>query len=324
MTSFQSTPFQRRYQLNKELDFLDNGLKQDCEEGLPDQPTIRLVNESHILEYLERDLYATDLESIASYLWWMSTPCHSNIGTLHHQKVKSREVVVTEDPRLHLVWINERIFVKPIPKYLLSEAFWAKYFNCDYESSAYPRTQVLRKAALGYLRTYRYLIRYESDFHLARKEALRLIPPDVTWVEVCRFLQCLENITDADVSERYHFGEIRLTRLNFYSKFLLRKWHYARLHGQYGDYFSRFYGPLLFILGIFSVVFSASQVVMAVEQLTVSKELQWVKFWWFSRWFGISVIAILFVLSFCILMVLLAMIAHEWQFALRKRYGKKR
>jgi hypothetical protein len=41
--------------------------------------------------------------------------------------MKRREIVVTEDPRLHLVWIYDRVFIKPLPKYLLSHDFWQIY-----------------------------------------------------------------------------------------------------------------------------------------------------------------------------------------------------
>jgi hypothetical protein len=34
---------------------------------------------------------------------------------------------VAEDPRLHLVGVYDRVFVKPLPKYLLSYDFWQIY-----------------------------------------------------------------------------------------------------------------------------------------------------------------------------------------------------
>ena len=94
--------------------------------------------------------------------------------------------------------------------------------------------------------------------------------------EFCRFSQKFLDIGDDAVSERYHYGELRLTILNFYAKFLLRrKFQYERVRGQYGVYFARFSGALLVVLGIFSLVSSAMQVELAVETLLTS--LQWVK-----------------------------------------------
>jgi hypothetical protein len=41
--------------------------------------------------------------------------------------VRGRRVTITEKPALHLVWFYERVFVKPLPKYLLSHAFSEHY-----------------------------------------------------------------------------------------------------------------------------------------------------------------------------------------------------
>lgn len=68
------------------------------------------------------------------------------------------------------------------------------------------------------------------------------------------------NIADRDVSLRYAYGEIRLTRLNFYAPFFLGKSHFQSVEYQYGTYFARFYGPILFVIGIVSVVLSGLQV----------------------------------------------------------------
>ena len=54
----------------------------------------------------------------------MSTQSSANINALHRQRVKGRHIIITEEVRLHLVWIHDRIFVKPLPKYLLSHVFW--------------------------------------------------------------------------------------------------------------------------------------------------------------------------------------------------------
>ncbi|KAF2462923.1 uncharacterized protein BDR25DRAFT_308060 [Lindgomyces ingoldianus] len=60
---------------------------------------------------------------MAPRLWIM------NINPLHRQRVKGREIVLTEEPRLHLVWIHDRIFAKPLPRYLLSQTFWKMFLE---------------------------------------------------------------------------------------------------------------------------------------------------------------------------------------------------
>jgi hypothetical protein len=79
----------------------------------------------------------------------MTTPSSENINALHRQRVKGREVIVTEEPRLHLVWIHNRIFIKPLPRYLLSYAFWEGYL--DERSNKLGKDQSdIRKAAAGF------------------------------------------------------------------------------------------------------------------------------------------------------------------------------
>jgi hypothetical protein len=190
-------------------------------ETLPGQPSVLLKNLVRVQKFLHNDLWSEDLEKIAPRLWIMTTPSSANINPLHRQRVKGREIIVTEEARLHLVWIHDRIFIKPIPRYLLSHDFWDVYLDPKPESLDGERSN-LRAAATGFLRTYRYLIKHESDFHLAQQDSLRLIPKDVDWASFCRFASDLNHIADSAVSERYCFGELRLTRLNFYAPFLLR------------------------------------------------------------------------------------------------------
>ncbi|KAF3768499.1 hypothetical protein M406DRAFT_249165, partial [Cryphonectria parasitica EP155] len=99
-----------------------------------------------------------------------------SISPLYCQLVKRRIVVVTEDPKLHLVWIYDCIFVKLLLRYLGSHRFWQDYLCGDGG-----RTSRICRAALGYLRTYCYFVRYESDFRIAQDPSLCLILADVSW-----------------------------------------------------------------------------------------------------------------------------------------------
>ncbi|KAH7308930.1 hypothetical protein B0I35DRAFT_490818 [Stachybotrys elegans] len=76
----------------------------------------------------------------------------------------------------------------------------------------------------------------------------------------------LGDIADRNVSLRYAYGGIRLTRLNLYAPLLLGRSHFQRVRHQYGSYFARFYGPILFVIGIMSVVLSGLQVVVSVGE----------------------------------------------------------
>ena len=173
-------------------------------------------------------------------------------------------------------------------------------------------------SALGFLRTYYYLIQHESDFEIARNET-RLLPSDINWTEFCAFSKDFLDISDDNVSKRYHYGELRLTRLNLYAKLITRKFQYERVHGQYGAFFARFYGPLLFIFSILSIILSAMQVELGVETLT---NAQWQSFWYTCRWFVIVALASMVLLVLALMSLLVGMIVDEWVFALRKRYER--
>ena len=152
---------------------------------------------------------------------------HSGIDAspLHHQAARLRTITVAENPPLHLIWSYDRIFVKPIPRYLLSHAFW------QYAQS----NEKLYQAAAGFLRTYSYLIRYETDFRLATNDALGLIPSDdvehlITFERFAKFIAPFALLEDLSVNPRYHYGELRLTRLNMLAKLFLKKLTFHQPH----------------------------------------------------------------------------------------------
>ena len=117
-------PFSRETQLYRDLP----SLQSSCSPTLPGHPRVPLHDGLRLRAFLFQELWAVDLERMAPYLWIMSTQSSSNISSLHQQKVKGREIIITEDPRLHLVWIYNRIFIKPLPRNLLSYTFWSEDF----------------------------------------------------------------------------------------------------------------------------------------------------------------------------------------------------
>ncbi|KAL4745418.1 hypothetical protein BDW72DRAFT_211464 [Aspergillus terricola var. indicus] len=256
---------------------------------------------------------------MASKLWWMSKQDSGNISPLHRQTVKNRQIIVTEDPRLHLIWIDNRIFLKPLPRYLTSYIFWHEFMNNEPE---HIDIRKLRKAALGYLRTYLHLIQHESDLRIAQDSALCLVPKEVTWTQFCNFLADLNSITDNDVSERYHYGEIRLTRLNYYAPVLLGRTRYQRVDYQYRAYFARIQGPLLSAFAFFAILLNCMQVYLATAtsdaKYMVTKILDGC--YWASIFIGTVT---------CLLMLTLAFIFgfklfREWRFAIHGQIKRRK
>ena len=226
----ERAPFSNETQLERGLDALVTYFEKDnqprssthCPDGLgalflPGHPRIRLNDGERLTTFLIKETCAPDLEIMAPYMWMLSTQSSANVSPIHHQHVKGRQVIVTEDPRLHIVWIYNRIFIKPIPYYLLSHAFWECYL-LDPASPLGEYRDLVKRSALGYLRTWIWLIKYESDFVMAQESKPALIPRNVTWYQFSAFLEQISVIADEEVTQRYHYGELRLTRLNFYGK----------------------------------------------------------------------------------------------------------
>lgn len=257
---------------------------------------------------------------MAPNLWIMTTLSSANINALHRQRVKGREIVITEEPRLHLVWIRNRIFIKPLPRYLLSHHFWRNYLDAASNRLSEEKSSI-RKAALGFLRTYRYLIRHETDFKIAQQNQLGLVPQDVDWESFSRFVAELDAIDDALVSKRYCYGELRLTRLNFYAPFMLRKFYFEQVYGQYGEFFAQLYGPILFIFALLSTILSSMQVVLAAEQLVA---VQWSSIWYICRWFSVLSLVGSTLVAGCFAFLWLWLFVDEWVYTLNRKYGKRR
>lgn len=81
----------------------------------------------------ERDFLATELsikriDNVYEHLWLAGLPIPPR--SLSYQIVLQREIVICENLNMHLLWGNGRMFLKPLPKYLLSPAFWNVYMQC--------------------------------------------------------------------------------------------------------------------------------------------------------------------------------------------------
>ncbi|RDW73349.1 hypothetical protein BP6252_07256 [Coleophoma cylindrospora] len=327
MSSFQQPPFSKQDQL---CDYLDqDGLNTSGNFGpaqiLPGVPYVQISNIHQVVDFLQNDLFSPDLELMAPYLWMMSTESHSNINPLHRQRVKGREIILTEEPRLHLVWYYDRIFIKPLPEYLTSYQFWKSFLLRDYLSSPCLTTGTettakdLCAAALGYLRTYSYLIRHKSDFNIAQKAGL--LSESMEWDQYCCFMSSIRNISDAQVSRRYRYGELRLSRLNFHAKFILRRFYFEQIHAQYAENFSRFYGPLLFIFAIISLALSAMQVALVVDQVSLT---QWTFLWPVYRWISALGLISIVMLVLGLTLLLLFMLGSEVIYSLKSHFQKNK
>ncbi|RYP60581.1 hypothetical protein DL771_010472 [Monosporascus sp. 5C6A] len=226
-------------------------------DTVPDQPTIPLRNGAAVLDFIRGELSTARLGDLYKILFLVSRP--NNISALHHQLVKGRRILVTEQADLHLVWYYESMLIKPVPKCLFSHSFWKQHLSPFKERTVGSK---LHLEAQGFLRTYARLIVHESDLELAKE--LRLIGRDIQWDGWCHFIKGFGQLLDSQVAPRYHYGELRLTRLNFWTVFLLHGRSHLDVHHNYVTYFSRFGTPYLFAFGAVTVVLTALQTALQV------------------------------------------------------------
>jgi hypothetical protein len=247
---------------------------------VPGEPGTDLTRAS-VYGFLTSELNTPILDQLYQHLWSVARKSGTSIDALNKQRVKARAIVATEDASLHLVWHRDKIYVKPMPLCLLNHDFWIKYLprpdadtrSLDPSVSAsvpHPSEQVFdRKIALGFMRSYALLVRHHADFRLAYES--HLFPAELDWTKWSEFIVHFRSIEDEDVAPRYHYGQLRLSRLNWAVR-LFRpssaetKWFYAVPYWSIGMYVERTIAPLLFVFASLSLVLSSMQVLLSVPE----------------------------------------------------------
>ncbi|KAL6895342.1 hypothetical protein HDV57DRAFT_479231 [Trichoderma longibrachiatum] len=257
------------------------------------------------------------LDEIQDYLHLIAPRQHTRIDPLHKYQIKKMRVVITEDPGLHLIWYYDTIFIKPIVPLFLSFTMWAEFLlppsSSDTTSTSDqddPRTSIpppIRRystaslsyqcrSALGFVRTYAFLVQHRSDFDIA--QSLGLIPQDIDYSSFRAFIKPFQYLPAGAVSPRYEFGQMRLTRLNWAVRLLqprsvatggwfANRLYYLELYTQSADYSRSWLPPLLFAFAVLSLMLSAMQVMLAGLGTSTGEPI--VRFGW-----GFSIATIVF------------------------------
>ena len=276
--------------------------KQGRKQYLPGQPRIRLDKPPHKLprkgqpdkdpfrQYLDKCHSTKGLDELLPFMRYIfvQTPSYTHIMPLHHQRSHARDIKVSEHPGLHLVWYYEMIFIKPVPAYFYSQAFW------EYLENAMPD---LYKTCLGFMRSYYWLIQYEIDFHEACK--LHLIPAKgsgelPTYEEWCEFIEPFAQVGDDHVNRRFHYGELRLSRINRAAFIFKGSLAYFHIYPQWGSFLEHTLAPIITIFAVCSVVLNSMQVSLAAMEVGSEVDLAtlpgaWPKFLDASLWFPVIV-----------------------------------
>ncbi|KAI9676588.1 MAG: hypothetical protein M1822_008302 [Bathelium mastoideum] len=240
---------------------------------VPGEPTVTL-DSTEINAHLSAHLETRLLDELYHYLWLVARKFGHSIDTLHVQRIKGRNIVPAEDPRLHLVWQHNRIYIKPLPVYLLNFEFWENFLGLPETSkmglvgSETVTPSFDRTVSVGFLRSYAFLIEYHIDFIMAKE--LHLIPEDVEWIRWSKFIHSFRCLKDDHVAKRYHYGQLRLSRLNWVVRLVhpqhsSTNWFYHVPHWSITEYLAQATIPLLFIFASISLALSSMQVVLSVS-----------------------------------------------------------
>ncbi|KAK0719177.1 hypothetical protein B0H67DRAFT_599076 [Lasiosphaeris hirsuta] len=275
---------------------------------------------------IARELNVEKLHKIIHLLWLAGRPVPPR--PLHYQLSLGREVILREQMEAHLVWGSGRIFIKPIPRYLLNPHFWENHLLCDQcrgqvEMSA-PSCghRQLRACALGFLLSYVALVAYESDFGIAIEK--RLIPYEVSWAQWREFVSQLlagdsTNQLYTHVAPRFIYGELRLNRLNLIffarrgplSSGFVATWH------SFGSFYRDNSAWIITITAYAILILSAVQVGLTTTRLATNQVFQ-------SAAYGFCIFAILIPIFTLGLLVIFSAILWAYNVMRTRRFEAKR
>jgi uncharacterized membrane protein len=218
-----------------------------------------------IEQYIARELDVSRLNKIHDHLWLAGRPMSAR--PLHRQVMLDRQIVVTEQADLHLVWRESRLFLKPLPEFLMDHSVWQNYI-C--------RNRRSYECASGFLLSYVWLICHRSDLAIANEKGL--LCPKIEWHRWTAFAKSLLSKLDhtclSNINIRYGYGELRLSRLNWIYRLsantrsptnLVRGYMYG--YNRYSTFVQRNFAWLLVVSVYITIVLTAMQVGLATTRL---------------------------------------------------------
>ena len=184
-----------------------------------------------------------------------------------------RQILITEQADLHLVWHESRIFLKPLPDYILDYQIWEKTI-C--------KSATLHASCCGFLLSYVWLLCYPSDLKVAVD--LGLVSSDLNWndwtVFVDAFLSNIDYVAMDMIDKRYYYGELRLNRINTICRLthILEPGRFMRgyIYGysRYTAFFERNFRWVLLVFLYITVILTAMQVGLGTTELQQNKAFQ--------------------------------------------------
>jgi len=252
--------------------------------------------------FVHLDMDVSRLNKIHQYLWLAGRP--TSARPLHRQKMMERQILITEQADLHLVWHESRIFLKPLPDYILDYQFWEETICND---------AALHASSCGFLLSYVWLLCHPSDLKIALE--LGLLSPGISWEDWTIFVDTFLLHIDYEaldmINKRYRYGELRLSRLNtihrlthiFELEHCVRGYMYG--YNRYTVFFERNFGWVIIVFLYVTIILTAMQVGLGTTALQQDQMFQ-------RASYGFAVFSI--VLPVCVIGV--GLLLFSWFFVL--------
>ncbi|KAI0100972.1 hypothetical protein GGR51DRAFT_563622 [Nemania sp. FL0031] len=247
----------------------------------PSSENIHAVSGETVSHFLEVEFSLKRLDAISTRFWRRAYPAPPMSLNTHVQL--GRRVVPTNALNMHLVSESGKIFLKPVPRYLLEPEFWAAYLPPSAQAAAgraggsraankaqetapgksvsdravsstgvsSPPQPGIRESALGLLYTYACLISHPADLKLALDHGL--IPkgaenePDwATWRRLA--VELLHPDISSQVQRHFWPRELRLHMPNWIYVFK-NTVSFQRYYNQWSTYTEFFTSNIPWIAG---------------------------------------------------------------------------
>lgn len=300
--------------------------KQSHQSNILDSVPASYLDHEHNLQiacpdtsFFARELDLSRLHRVMQWLWLCGRCVPAR--PLHQQLLLERNIVLAEALDLHLVWGKGKIFLKPLPRWLIQRTTWTRYLHESTKPKAPSNgsLQTIESSALGFLLSYVALIRYESDFLIAKEH--KLLPQEIKWAQWKSLVhQILRNGRhhQSQVADRFIYGELRLSRLNLmYQVLFISHLGYQRRWNSY----RRFVGNNLdFIVSTtvyLALILTALQVGLSVPKLESNDTFR-------AAAYGATVLAMLGPLVAMTIVLIFSGVNFWMNWAWNRRFEKQR
>jgi len=280
---------------------------------------LRFEHRNEVHRFLCAFFDLSRFNAIRKMLWLIAA--HGPPRSLYYQKFLRREIVIAEELDLHLVWAKSRIFIKPLPDFLLNYDFWEANISCEPQ---------LHRAACGLLYSYCGLIRFGHDLQAAKECHLVNVNLDYrAWTEFARTVLPNLNPNDSNIMDtRFKYGELRLNRLDTIYRYSPYKLSASSIFQGFPHALSESYVPYMdkynnavSAFGVIVIILSAFNLSLSAQSGSPNLDLQ-------QAAYGFAIFAMILCAAltglFIVLPLISSLVTIYGSIATRKRLAKTR